>query len=238
MISCVPVSSRRATSQALERAHALLDEVQNLSHGDRERLFGFLEGDQQDDPGRAWRAAHRGFAHARASMARRCPSPTTTPSRCVRDADSVTKKIRTMQTDPARVGAPMPGDPDKCPVWQFHQVYSDESTKQWVQQGCRSAGIGCIECKQPVIDAVSEGAGADARTCPGLHRRSHLVRNIIADGCEKARKLASRDHARRARGDRPELQHVTEIAHIEAEPACRRNREHASARERHCYACE
>ena len=57
-----------------------------------------------------------------------------------------------MPTDPARVKRTDPGDPEKCPVWQFHLVYSDEETQEWVQQGCRSAGIGCLECKQPVID--------------------------------------------------------------------------------------
>jgi tryptophanyl-tRNA synthetase len=70
------------------------------------------------------------------------------------DADSVTKKIRTMQTDPARVRRTDAGDPEKCPVWQFHVIYSNDEVKAWVQAGCRSAGIGCIECKQPVIDAV------------------------------------------------------------------------------------
>ena len=70
------------------------------------------------------------------------------------DAESVTKKIRTMPTDPARVRRTDPGDPEKCPVWDFHKVYSDEATREWVQKGCRSAGIGCLECKQPVIEAV------------------------------------------------------------------------------------
>ena len=72
------------------------------------------------------------------------------------DEASVSKKIRTMPTDPARIRRSDPGDPDKCPVWPLHQVYSSEDTKQWVMQGCKSAGIGCIECKQPVIDAVLE----------------------------------------------------------------------------------
>ena len=69
--------------------------------------------------------------------------------------DEVTKKIRTMQTDPARVRRTDPGTPEVCPVWNLHQVYSNEETKQWAHNGCTTAGIGCLECKQPVIDAVN-----------------------------------------------------------------------------------
>ena len=65
------------------------------------------------------------------------------------DPESIRKKIRTMPTDPARIKRNDPGDPEKCPVWQFHLVYTDEKTQKWVNEGCRSAGIGCLECKQP-----------------------------------------------------------------------------------------
>jgi tryptophanyl-tRNA synthetase len=106
------------------------------------------------------------------------------------DAESVTKKIRTMPTDPARVKRTDPGDPAKCPVWQFHLVYSDQKTKEWVQAGCRSAGIGCLECKQPVIDAVlAEQAPMRERAQKYLDDPT-LVKNIVADGCDKARALA------------------------------------------------
>jgi tryptophanyl-tRNA synthetase len=95
-----------------------------------------------------------------------------------------------MPTDPARVKRSDPGDPDKCPVWQFHLVYSDDKTRQWVQQGCRSAGIGCLECKQPVIDAVlAEQAPMRERAQRYLDDPT-LVRSIVADGCDKARELA------------------------------------------------
>ncbi|MBK6630799.1 MAG: tryptophan--tRNA ligase [Betaproteobacteria bacterium] len=176
--------------QALERAHALLEEAQNLSMGDRERLFGFLEGSSkmilvEPDALLTEAAKMPGLDGQKMSK-----SYNNTIS-LRESADSVTKKIRTMQTDPARVRRTDPGDPDKCPVWQFHLVYSDESTKQWVQQGCRSAGIGCIECKHPVIDAV-------LKEQEPMHERAQtyiddptLVRNIIADGCERARKLSS-----------------------------------------------
>ncbi len=106
------------------------------------------------------------------------------------DKDSVIKKIRTMPTDPARVHRHDPGDPDKCPVWQLHLVYSDESTKSWVQQGCRSGSIGCLECKQPVIDAVLKEQEPMRERAQVYLDDPQRVRDIIADGCEKARKLA------------------------------------------------
>ena len=176
--------------QALERAHALLDEAQNLSMGDRERLFGFLEGSSKMilvEPGALLTEAAKMPGLDGQKMSKSYNNTISLRE----SADSVTKKIRTMQTDPARVRRTDPGDPDKCPVWQFHLVYSDESTKQWVQTGCRSAGIGCIECKHPVIDAV-------LKEQEPMHERAQiyiddptLVRNIIADGCERARKLSS-----------------------------------------------
>jgi tryptophanyl-tRNA synthetase len=106
------------------------------------------------------------------------------------DEASVIKKIRTMPTDPARVRRSDPGDPAKCPLWQFHLVYSNEETKKWAYKGCTTAGIGCLDCKQPVIDAIL------AEQKP-MHERARmyeedptLVRNIIADGCERADRLA------------------------------------------------
>ena len=106
------------------------------------------------------------------------------------DADTVSKKIRTMQTDPARVRRTDPGDPEKCPVWQFHLIYSNDDVRDWVQGGCRSAGIGCIECKQPVIDGVLREQEPMRERAKMYEEDPQLVRNIIADGCEKARKLA------------------------------------------------
>jgi tryptophanyl-tRNA synthetase len=102
----------------------------------------------------------------------------------------VKKKIRTMQTDPARVKRTDPGDPEKCPVWQFHLVYSDEKTRQWVNQGCRTAGIGCLECKQPVIDSVLAELAPMRERAKRYVDDPTLVRNIVADGNEKAKRLA------------------------------------------------
>jgi tryptophanyl-tRNA synthetase len=106
------------------------------------------------------------------------------------DPASVTEKVRTMQTDPARVRRTDPGNPEHCPVWSLHQIYSSQDTRAWVVEGCTTAGIGCLECKQPVIDAII----AEQRP---IHERAQtyledpgLVRNIVADGCERARKLS------------------------------------------------
>ena len=106
------------------------------------------------------------------------------------DPDSVIRKIRTMPTDPARVRRTDPGDPLKCPVWDFHKVYSDEATRDWVMQGCRSAGIGCIECKQPVIDAVIEEITPIRERALELEADPAAVRGIIHDGCRQARETA------------------------------------------------
>jgi tryptophanyl-tRNA synthetase len=104
--------------------------------------------------------------------------------------ESVTKKIRTMPTDPARVKRTDPGDPEKCPVWQLHLVYSDEKTKEWAQHGCRTAGIGCLECKQPVIDAVLAELKPIRERAEQYLEDPTLVRNIVAAGAEKAGDLA------------------------------------------------
>jgi tryptophanyl-tRNA synthetase len=95
-----------------------------------------------------------------------------------------------MQTDPARARRSDPGDPDKCPVWDLHRIYSDETTQAWVQTGCRSAGIGCLDCKKPVIESVLrqlEGFRARARE---YEENPELLRGILSDGCERAREAA------------------------------------------------
>jgi tryptophanyl-tRNA synthetase len=176
--------------QALQRARVLIEEVQNLPMEDRERLFGFLEGTSkmilvEPDALLTEAAKMPGLDGHKMSK-----SYNNTIS-LRESADSVTRKIRTMQTDPARVRRTDAGDPDKCPVWQFHLVYSDEGTKQWVQQGCRSAGIGCIECKHPVIDAVLKEQEPMHERAQAYIDDPTLVRNIIADGCERAGKLAA-----------------------------------------------
>src|SRR3954469_10679885 len=175
--------------EALEQAQAMLEAAGSLSNIDRERLFGYLEGSRKlilvepqvkltvasRLPGLDGRKMSKSYGNAISLR---------------EDKESVTKKIRTMPTDPARVRRTDVGDPRKCPVWQLHEVYSDETTKDWVVKGCTTAGIGCIECKQPVIDAIiAEQEPMRERAQQYLDDPS-LVRAIVADGCDTARKLA------------------------------------------------
>jgi len=179
----------RGDEEALESAKSLLDEQQSLSHGDRERLFGYLEGGGKmilSEPEAMLTKASKMPGLDGQKMSKSYNNTITLRE----DEASVNKKIRTMPTDPARVRRTDHGTPEKCPVWQLHLVYSNEQTKQWVQQGCTTAGIGCIECKQPVIDAVLEEQKPMRERAQQYLDDPTLVRNIIADGCEKARRLA------------------------------------------------
>ena len=174
---------------ALEAARALLDEQQNLSVGDKERLFGYLEGGGRMilvEPEVLLTEASRLPGLDGAKMSKSYNNTIALRE----DPDSVQKKIRTMPTDPARVKRTDPGNPEKCPVWQFHLVYSDDKTREWASQGCRSAGIGCLECKQPVIDGVLKELAPIRERAQKYLDDVTLVKNIVADGCEKAQKLA------------------------------------------------
>jgi tryptophanyl-tRNA synthetase len=179
----------KGDQDAIEQAHALLDEAQSLSHGDRERLFGYLEGSSKmilAEPNALLTEASKMPGLDGQKMSKSYNNTIFLRE----DPESISKKIRTMQTDPQRVRRTDPGDPDKCPVWQLHQVYSNDEVKAWVQQGCRSAGIGCIECKQPVIEGMLKEQEPMRERARMYEEDPSLVRNIVADGCEKARKLA------------------------------------------------
>jgi tryptophanyl-tRNA synthetase len=175
--------------EALESAKALLGETQNLSLGDKERLYGYLEGGGKmilTEPEALLTAASRMPGLDGQKMSKSYGNTISLRE----DPEAVTKKIRTMPTDPARVRRNDPGTPEKCPVWQLHQVYSGDDVKAWVQQGCTSAGIGCLECKQPVIDAVLRELAPIQERARAYTEEPDTVKNIIADGCEKARDLA------------------------------------------------
>ncbi len=103
------------------------------------------------------------------------------------DSDTVTKKVRGMTTDPARVRRTDPGNPERCPVWQFHQAYTDAATHSWVQLGCTTAGIGCLECKQPVIDAIVQQQAPWRERTAELSANPKRVHQIVNDGTERAR---------------------------------------------------
>jgi tryptophanyl-tRNA synthetase len=106
------------------------------------------------------------------------------------DPDSVSKKLRTMQTDPARIRRTDAGNPDKCPVWDLHKIYSDAETQAWVQEGCRSAGIGCLDCKKKLVDRVVAEVTVIRQRAQEYEENPDLVRTVVAEGCEKARDLA------------------------------------------------
>ncbi|MCP4127408.1 MAG: tryptophan--tRNA ligase [Gammaproteobacteria bacterium] len=175
--------------EALEAAQALLEGQQNIGVTDRERLFGYLEGG-----GRLILAEPQPLlthASKMPGLDGQKMSKSYGNTIALRDEPEVIENaLRTMPTDTSRVRRNDPGDPKKCPVWQFHRVYSDNSTKEWVQDGCRSAGIGCVECKQPVINAVLQELKPIQERAREFEEQPELVRSIIAEGCEEARDQA------------------------------------------------
>ncbi len=187
--------------EALATARALLESQQNVTLGDRERLFGYLEGGGKiilPEPQPLLTPASKMPGLDGQKMSKSYGNTISLRE----EPTEVEKKLRTMPTDPARVRRTDPGDPDKCPVWQLHQVYSDEEVKAWVQQGCRSAGIGCLECKQPVIDAVITELAPMRERAAELTANPNLVRSIVNDGCDAAREVTRKtlEEVRRAMG--------------------------------------
>lgn len=175
--------------EALEKAQALLREQQNITIGDRERLFGYLEG-----------GGKMILAEPQSLLTPASKMPGLDGQKMSKSYDNtislreplelVAKKISTMPTDPARVRLTDAGDPDKCPVWQLHQTYSSEDTRKWVVEGCTSAGIGCLECKKPVIDSVIAELEPIQEEAVQYEKDPDLVKSIIAEGSEKAREAA------------------------------------------------
>jgi len=175
--------------EALERARALLKEQQNISLGDQERLFGYLEGS-----GKMILAEPQSLLTRAPKMpgldGRKMSKSYDNIISLREENDAISQKIKTMPTDPARVRLADPGNPDKCPVWEFHEIYSDQQTQDWVQQGCRSAGIGCLECKNPIIDAVVNEVEPIRLKARQLEENMGMVKSVISDGSEKAREVA------------------------------------------------
>ncbi len=180
---------QEGAEDALEQAHALLQESQSLSLNDREHLFGYLEGagkiilaepqvlltESSRMPGLDGQKMSKSYGNTIALL---------------EDRKEIEKKVRTMPTDPARVRRSDPGDPAKCPVWKLHLAYTDQNVHDWVQKGCRSAGIGCLECKQPVIDGIIREQAPMLERAQQYRDDPSLLRAIVADGCDKARMCA------------------------------------------------
>ena len=191
-------------TEALQRAQALVQSNNRITVADRERLLGFLEGvglsilpEPQvlltaipKVPGLDGRKMSKSYGNTIGLR---------------EEPEAVAQKLRAMTTDPARVRRTDPGDPEKCPVWDLHKIYSDEATRKWVNEGCRTAGIGCLDCKQPLIERIVEEVSAMRRRAQEFEDNPELVRNIIAEGADKAREAA-----------RATLDDVRQVMHLRA----------------------
>lgn len=175
--------------EALEVAHALIESQGNITVSDRERLLGYLEGGGRviipepqplltkasKMPGLNGQKMSKSYGNAIALRD---------------DPADIERALRTMPTDTRRVRRTDPGEPERCPVWQLHQVYSDEAAKTWVREGCRTAAIGCLDCKQPIIDAILRELEPIQERARELEQQPDLVRSLINEGCEAARDIA------------------------------------------------
>ncbi|MGA8261926.1 MAG: tryptophan--tRNA ligase [Arenicellales bacterium] len=175
--------------EALDKARAILQENSNLALGEKERLLGWLEGGGRiilPEPDALLTAASKLPGLDGQKMSKSYNNVILLRD----DPKRVEQGLRTMPTDPARKRRTDPGEPEKCPVWDLHKVYSNEETKAWVCEGCRTAGIGCLDCKQPVIDAVLAEQKQMVARAREYTEDPTLIRNIISDGCEYARDVA------------------------------------------------
>lgn len=177
---------QEGSHESLHKARALLENQTNLSRGDSERLLGYLDGSGKvilSEPQPLLTATSKMPGIDGQKMSKSYNNTISLREEPV----SVEKKILTMPTDPARVRRSDKGDPDKCPVWQLHQVYSQDDVKKWVQTGCRTAGIGCIECKRPVIEAINEELEPIQAAIREYEADLGAVKRIVVEGSEAAR---------------------------------------------------
>ena len=186
---------------SLEKARELLASQQNISIGDSERLSGYLDGSGKaifPEPQALLTPASKMMGLDGQKMSKSYGNTIS-----LRENPSVVEdKVKTMPTDPARIRLTDPGNPEKCPVWNLHQVYSDDSLKKWVVEGCTNAKIGCLECKKPLIDAVLKEQEPIRERANEYLNDPETVRGIIAEGCEAARDIAKEtlDEVREAMG--------------------------------------
>ncbi|HLK70420.1 MAG TPA: tryptophan--tRNA ligase [Steroidobacteraceae bacterium] len=190
---------------ALERARTLVQSNPRITVADRERLLGYLEGSSVTilpEPQVLLTSAPRVPGLDGRKMSKSYGNTIGLRE----DPDEVARKLRTMQTDPARVRRTDPGDPDKCPVFDLHRIYSDSATQQWAAEGCRSAGIGCLDCKKPLIERIVEEVGGMRKRGQEYQDNPEIVNNLLTEGAEKAREAAREtlDEVRRAMHLRPQ----------------------------------
>ena len=175
--------------ESLVKAKALLGEQKNITLGDRERLLGYIEGLGKIiliEPEALLTKASKMPGLDGQKMSKSYENMIS-----LRDKPEViTQKIKKMPTDPARIKLSDPGDPNKCPVWQMHQIYSPQDKLDWVVEGCTKAKIGCIECKGPVIDSVISELEPIQERIAKYQSNPNLIQEIIFDGSERARSVA------------------------------------------------
>jgi tryptophanyl-tRNA synthetase len=184
---------------ALERARALVSSNSRLTVADRERLLGYLEGSSVSilpEPQALLTASPKVPGLDGRKMSKSYNNTISMRE----DPDVVAAKLKTMQTDPARVRRTDPGDPDKCPVFDLHRLYSDEATRKWASEGCRAASIGCLDCKAPLIERIVEEVKGMRKRAQEFQETPELVSNLIHQGDDKAREVAREtlDDVRRA----------------------------------------
>lgn len=172
--------------ESLSTARALLDSQKNLSLGDIERLLGYLDGSGKIILPEPYPLLTANAKLPGTDGQKMSKSYNNTIS--LRDEpQTVEKKILTMPTDPARVKRTDPGEPSQCPVWQLHEVYSNDEVKQWVQTGCRQASIGCVDCKRPIVDKIQSELKPIQENIQRFEQDKGYVKQTIAEGNETAR---------------------------------------------------
>jgi len=176
-------------TRALEGAMGYIAAAPELDSHDRERLEGHFRGTGKvilPEPQVLLTEASRLPGLDGAKM-----SKSYNNSIAIReDKASLELKVKRMPTDPARVKRTDAGDPARCPVWEFHKVYSSPEVRGWVEQGCKSAGIGCLECKQPVIDGMLKEQQPMLVRAEPYVANPRIVRDIVDAGTERARVVA------------------------------------------------
>lgn len=188
------LNSRRAFNEqgnqaAYDKSKSMIEQLKQLSDDQRQLLMGYLEG--------------RGKAllpEPRALLTEAAKTPGLDGQKMSKsynniiamrdDPKRIEQSVRAMPTDPARVRLTDPGDPEKCPVWPLHQIYSDAETCEWVRAGCRTAAFGCVACKQPLIGKILEEQELLRERADPYLQNPDLVKDIMIEGSKKAGRVA------------------------------------------------
>lgn len=180
---------QRGDREAMETARALVLEQTNLTLADQNRLLGYLEGvarqilpepqvlltDEPRLPGIDGDVMSR-------SVGNHIPLRSSN--------DDISHKIRNMRTDPQRIRLTDAGDPHRCPVRALHRVYSSADELAAVDNHCQNAARGCLDCKQPLIDAIIAEQEPIRERAETFERSPDMLDTLLAEGSERARDAA------------------------------------------------